>query len=504
SYHNRSNGATSRNSSYRAPRQQSVTPSTTSRLTTPNPSINPRQGSSVPGVVHQVPRQPPTSVTPSLRRDNFDDDASDETLDEIVMAVDWKPRGTIGCAYYVAAQEKLYFMEDIDLGGLDIIEALKIFIEPTIILVSSKLDDTVLDKLDPDRRNMGDGDSTAYGMPALCSPRPASEFSYGSARNRLAGLKLDHEDGPKITFVTPGDLIAESNEEHIAGDAAVESRQGQFLRLAGWIDVDSKVTVGCAGTILAYIHRKRAATFLPGDVAAQAMHRISTIEMFTLAGSMFVNADTLLSLQIIQSESHPHSHNQGPAKTNSGSKEGFSVYGLFHSLARTPQGKLLLRQYFLRPSTNMDVINERLDTINFLLRAENSEQMETLIKNLSKIKNMRTVMIKLRKGISDSGVSKRGPPNFIWSGIRLFAYHALQIKDCFQEVIGVERLAIRNKVLEQFHGAQLAEVGKSITEVIDFELSRDEGRNVVRQGVDHDLDELKRTYEGLESLLIQV
>ncbi|KAI4752933.1 hypothetical protein E4T52_14463 [Aureobasidium sp. EXF-3400] len=504
SYHNRSNGATSRNSSYRAPRQQSITPSTTSRLTTPNPSINPRQGSSVPGVVHQVPRQPPTSVSPSLRRDNIDDDASDETLDEIVMAVDRKPRGTVGCAYYVAAQEKLYFMEDIDLGGLDIIEALKIFIEPTIILVSSKLDDTVLDKLDPDRRNMGDGDSTAYGMPALCSPRPASEFSYGSARNRLAGLKLDHEDGPKITFVTPGDLIAEGNEEHIAGDAAVESRQGQFLRLAGWIDVDSKVTVGCAGAILTYIHRKRAATFLPGDVAAQAMHRISTIEMFTLAGSMFVNADTLLSLQIIQSESHPHSHNQGPAKTNSGSKEGFSVYGLFHSLARTPQGKLLLRQYFLRPSTNMDVINERLDTINFLLRAENSEQMETLIKNLSKIKNMRTVMIKLRKGISDSGVSKRGPPNFIWSGIRLFAYHALQIKDCFQEVIGVERLAIRNKVLEQFHGVQLAEVGKSITEVIDFELSRDEGRNVVRQGVDHDLDELKRTYEGLESLLIQV
>ena len=163
---------------------------------------------------------------------------------------------------------------------------MKIFIEPTIILVSSKVDDAVLDKLEPERRNMSDGDSTVYGMPALCSPRPVSEFSYESAKGRLAGLKLDREDGPKITFVTPGDLIAENNEEHIAGDAAVESRQGQLLRLAGWIDVDSRVTIGCAGAILAYIHRKRAATFLPGDVAAQAMHRISTIEMFTLAGSM--------------------------------------------------------------------------------------------------------------------------------------------------------------------------------------------------------------------------
>ncbi|KAK6006420.1 hypothetical protein QM012_006830 [Aureobasidium pullulans] len=504
SYHNRSNVAASRNSSYRAPRQQSVTPSTASRLETPNPSINFRQGSSIPSAVHRVNRQLPASSTPSLRRDNFDDDDSDETLDEIVMAIDWKPRGTVGCAYYVAAQEKLFFMEDIELGGLDIIEALKMFIEPTIILVPSKLDDTVLDKLDPSRRNMEDGDSTAYGMPALCSPRPASEFSYESAKSRLANLGLGNGDGPKITFVTPGDFTAESSEEQLAGDASVQSQQGQLLRLAGWVNVDSRVTVGCAGAILAYIHRKRAATFLPGDITAQAMHRISMIEMFTLAGSMFVNADTLLSLQIIQSESHPHSHNQGPAKTNSGTKEGFSVYGLFHTLARTPQGKLLLRQYFLRPSINMDVINERLDTISFLLRADNSEQMETLLRNLSKIKNMRTIMIKLRKGISDTGVSKRGPPNFIWSGIRLFAYHALQIKDCFQEIIGGERLAICNKVMEQFHGIQLAEVGKSITEVIDFELSRDQSRNVVRQGVDHDLDELKRTYEGLESLLIQV
>ncbi|KEQ73926.1 mismatch repair protein 5 [Aureobasidium namibiae CBS 147.97] len=400
-------------------------------------------------------------------------------------------------------------MEDIELGGPDLIEArefpiLKTFIDPTIILVSSKFDDTVLEKLDPERRNMGDGDSAVYGMPALRSARPVSEFSYDSARSRLVNLKLGHEDGPRITFMTPGDLTAESSEDCMAGDGAVESRQGQLLRLAGWIDVDSRVTVGCAGAVLAYIHRKRAATFLPGDVAAQTMHRISTIEMFTLAGSMFVNADTLLSLQIIQSESHPHSHNQGPAKANSGSKEGLSVYGLFHTLARTPQGKLLLRQYFLRPSTNSEVINERLDSISFLLRTENTEQMDTLVKNLSSIKNMRTVMINLRKGINGNGPSQRCPSNSIWAGIRLFAYHALQIKDCFQGVIGGDWLVIRNKVMEHFHGIQLAEVGKSITEIIDFELSRDNCRNVVRQGVDHDLDELKRTYEGLESLLVQV
>jgi DNA mismatch repair protein MSH5 len=122
SYYNRSNGAISRNSSFRAQRQPSVTPSTVSRLSTPNQFNNSRQPSSAPSVVY---RQSPASVTPSQPRDNFDDGASDEALDEIVMAVDMNPRGTVGCAYYVAAQEKLYFMEDIELGGPDVIAARK-------------------------------------------------------------------------------------------------------------------------------------------------------------------------------------------------------------------------------------------------------------------------------------------------------------------------------------------------------------------------------------------
>lgn len=120
SYYNRSNGATSRNSSFRAQRQPSVTPSTVSSLTTPGPSDNSRQPSSAPSVVY---RQPAASATPSYPRDNLDDGASDEALDEIVMAVDMKPRGTVGCAYYIAAQEKLYLMEDMELGGPDVIEA---------------------------------------------------------------------------------------------------------------------------------------------------------------------------------------------------------------------------------------------------------------------------------------------------------------------------------------------------------------------------------------------
>ena len=132
----------------------------------------------------------------------------------------------------------------------------------------------------------------------------------------------------------------------------------------------------------------------------------------------FVNADTLASLQILQSESNPNTHSQGPTKSSSGSKEGLSVYGLFHHLARTPQGKYLLRQYFLRPSLDLNVINQRLETATVFLKPGNNHPMNSIVKSLGQIKNMRTVMMHLRKGISN-GLSKGGGiKSGIWSSLR--------------------------------------------------------------------------------------
>ena len=132
----------------------------------------------------------------------------------------------------------------------------------------------------------------------------------------------------------------------------------------------------------------------------------------------FVNADTLASLQIMQSESHPHSHNQGPTQGSSGSKEGLSVYGLFHHLARTPQGKQLLRQYFLRPSLDLDLIKERHDTASVFLQQDNATYMDGIIRSLKGVKNMHTVMIHLRKGISNGTGKGGGIQSGVWSSLR--------------------------------------------------------------------------------------
>lgn len=66
----------------------------------------------------------------------------------------------------------------------------------------------------------------------------------------------------------------------------------------------------------------------------------------------------------------------------------------------------------------MAVINERLDTAAVFLRPDNHGPLINITKNLGQVKNMRAVMINLRKGVS-SGLSKGGGiRNGIWSALR--------------------------------------------------------------------------------------
>lgn len=174
--------------------------------------------------------------------------------------------------------------------------------------------------------------------------------------------------------------------------------------------------------------------------------RVSTIEMFNLANLMFINADTLSSLQILQSEFHPNTHMQGPTKSSSGAKESLSVYGLFHQLARTPQGKHRLRQMFLRPSTDLDLIQERHLVISTLLRSDNSETLNVIVSSLKMVKNIRTVLIHLSKGISSPSAKGGAVKQGVWGSLQQFTFHTLQIVDAVRGIVGGEALAIVGKV----------------------------------------------------------
>ncbi|KMU91697.1 hypothetical protein CIHG_09504 [Coccidioides immitis H538.4] len=83
-----------------------------------------------------------TEATAESRQENpISEGGGDDDLCQIIMAIDMKDRGTVGCSYYVAEQKKLYIVEDIEAGGMDVVETytkVKLDVEPTVIILSTR------------------------------------------------------------------------------------------------------------------------------------------------------------------------------------------------------------------------------------------------------------------------------------------------------------------------------------------------------------------------------
>ena len=84
-----------------------------------------------------------------------------DRLNEIIMAAEMKERGSVGCAYYIAREEKLYLMEDIKYAGLEIVDTLKIHIQPTVVLISTRCEETLEEHFGREARGIDRGDDAS-------------------------------------------------------------------------------------------------------------------------------------------------------------------------------------------------------------------------------------------------------------------------------------------------------------------------------------------------------
>lgn len=189
------------------------------------------------------------------------------------------------------------------------------------------------------------------------------------------------------------------------------------------------------------LQRRRIVEFLPDDPLRELAFCVKRITMFTLGDTMFVNADTLISLQILGSEHHPNSKMRGLDKSKQGAKEDLSVYGLVKTLACTPQGKARLRQMFLRPSNDLDLIRERHRSIAVFLRPENTDVLKEITKMLRKVKDVKGTIANLRKGVQLT-TRVQGVQSGLWLSILRFAHGASELFGLVHEISGAQSLEL--------------------------------------------------------------
>lgn len=82
-------------------------------------------------------------------------------------------------------------------------------------------------------------------------------------------------------------------EEEPAGDILTEEigmtdERGRALHISGSVNLESQLSIGCAGAIITYLQRKKASEYLHGDPAAEGAYPIFRLETFSLKDTMYV------------------------------------------------------------------------------------------------------------------------------------------------------------------------------------------------------------------------
>lgn len=81
-----------------------------------------------------------------------------------------------------------------------------------------------------------------FRLPFILDIRPSAEFHYDAAKAKLIDLRIGSDNGPQLLYLTPGDNVdTRSGADGVGED--VGSRHAQLLRLASWIDMESRTTV---------------------------------------------------------------------------------------------------------------------------------------------------------------------------------------------------------------------------------------------------------------------
>ncbi|CAH2103025.1 unnamed protein product [Euphydryas editha] len=390
-----------------------------------------------------------TIVTP-LR--NGDQETAEESEGEERLLTVCCRSGKLGAACYTLQTGELLILEEIMDRAPEhqIFESLYNQIEPVKIIMDGKSQNTLINAVKKIVFN-----DTDEGKCKLLFVS-AKEYNFEACKRRIHSLSLPHEP-PNCT-----------DEERLV-----------FLRTA--VDFAQTQTVHALGAMLRYLdlNWSNLSLNLHGKPEFLSLKRISLHDIVSM------DEDTYRGLQIFSSLSHPSGFKKGVQGSN---KEGLSIFQIF-SKCSSKVGHRRMRQLLRHPTKDIETLKCRQEVIAYFMRPQSDCIMRNICASLRFVKNVNGILAKI-KALSAKA--------YQWKSLYNTLYNVVLICEICENA---GENCVYMKQLANFDTNKLYEMTLYMNRIIDFDLSKSEGKFTVKAGVDPDLDIKKQTMASLHGLM---
>ncbi|XP_031659242.1 mutS protein homolog 5 [Oncorhynchus kisutch] len=406
------------------------------------------------------------------------EEEEEEESHEVLLSV-FAQHGQLGLCFYDSRDFTLHYMPDTaDNHELQLLARVVQEVSPHVIITSAKQERCMVQFM------QGLGANPDYRPEVVTYPYV--DFGLKVSKQRLLSAHFP--------FLPP---------------AVSESERIPYL--SSCISFDSPLMLRSVGALLKCLDRRRVGVELEDSSVGVP---ILQFHAYTLKDVVYVDQDTYRSVPLeTNTNKHTHTHTLGHVccvcssvlqifkselhpsvyKLQSGEKEGLSLYGILNH-CRCKFGSKLLRQWFLRPTRDLAVLNRRQEVVRLFSCPRNSDSLNTLQSCLRNIRNIPTLLRSM--SLSHTKVSD-------WQGLYKMStvYSAVCIRDTVRSL--PQSIQLFQEISEGFSD-DLYYIASLISRVVDFEGSLAENHFTVKPNVDPAIDEKKKRMMGLSDFLTDV